>query len=155
MSIDYFRLYNTRSDLCEIEDHLFLTNQWGAKNKAKLQEKQITHILVCGSNLILFYPKDFKYMQIELFDNTNVEILEHFKSAFAFIDEGISSGGCLVHCAAGRSRSASFVIGYIMHKYKRPYEHVFKMVDDKRGCALNGGFIEQLKLFESNNYELS
>lgn len=43
-------------------------------------------------------------------------LLRHFPAAIAFIKEGMSRGGVLVHCHAGVSRSATCVIAYLMQE---------------------------------------
>lgn len=41
-----------------------------------------------------------------------------------------NGGSALIHCQQGASRSASFVIGYIMRETRLPYEEVFEMVKE-------------------------
>lgn len=41
------------------------------------------------------------------------DIITHFSSSVEFIREGLKSGGVVVHCAAGISRSSSMCIAYV------------------------------------------
>ena len=55
----------------------------------------------------------------------------------------------LVHCFAGRSRSASCVIAYIMKQWQTTYDIVFDYVDERRDeICPNSGFIQQLLKWE-------
>ena len=49
-------------------------------------------------------------------DVESAVISKIWNDTYQRIDEGLSKGGVLVHCAAGVSRSASTVIAYIMRK---------------------------------------
>eukprot|EP01129_Flabellula_baltica_P017614 TRINITY_DN9815_c0_g1_i1.p1 TRINITY_DN9815_c0_g1~~TRINITY_DN9815_c0_g1_i1.p1 ORF type:complete len:156 (+),score=28.87 TRINITY_DN9815_c0_g1_i1:52-519(+) len=138
--MDEEKAYQERNYQHQIREHLYITNYFGAKNKTQLEDNQITHILIIGQNLKQWYPNDFTYKQIEIPDNANVDILGYFPDAFQFIDEGIQQGNVLIHCAAGRSRSASFLIGYIMQAEKKPYREVLDEVNAIRMTSLNGGF---------------
>jgi len=52
----------------------------------------------------------------------------------------------LVHCAAGVSRSASFMIAFLMKDQGIGYEESRKIVKSKRNIVNpNSGFVSQLK----------
>ncbi len=58
----------------------------------------------------------------------------HFPAAVEFIREGISTGGVLVHCAAGISRSSTMAIAYVMMTQKLDFESAFEIVRKARPC---------------------
>lgn len=63
-------------------------------------------------------------------------------------DEGLK---IYVHCYAGISRSASFVIYYLIKFHKMKFDEAFKYVREKRVCIQpNPSFVEQLKYLEIN-----
>jgi hypothetical protein len=103
---------------------LFLGGKTEAKSKDVLQKLKIKYILNCTPSRNMdpeagcpcFFEKEqlFKYLRIPIFDNRGEDILGHMESALRFIEEGKHYGGVLVHCLRGVSRSASFVIGYLM-----------------------------------------
>ncbi|KAH7442747.1 hypothetical protein KP509_03G102200 [Ceratopteris richardii] len=96
------------------------------------------------------YPSDFKYKRVEVRDSADVNLEEHFEECFSFIDEARQNGNAvLVHCFAGRSRSVSIVIAYLMKTYGMKFMEAFDDVRSKRSQASpNPGFCLQLKKFE-------
>jgi protein-tyrosine phosphatase len=90
-----------------------------AVSKNILLKKGITHILSVIDGLLPPHPKDFVYKCVEITDVKNSNILRHFRATTKFIEEALKTKGnkVLVHCFAGRSRSASCVIAYIMKQW--------------------------------------
>jgi len=72
------------------------------------------------------------------------------ETAYDFIEQGKHYGSVLVHCHKGISRSATFVIGYLMMKNEFTYNEAFDYVKACRPIiAPNESFITQLIHFES------
>jgi protein-tyrosine phosphatase len=145
------------AEINKISDKVFLGNEEGAMLKEKLKSLGITHILICGVDLIKFHENDFKYFQLNIEDYSNENIKKYFREALSFIE---SSKKIYVHCWAGVSRSASIVIAYFMWKQKLNFIESKKLVERGRECINpNEGFIKQLMEFEKflgdNNFKLS
>jgi predicted protein tyrosine phosphatase len=142
-----------KKQINQVDDKLFISDKSSAANQTLLQDAKVTHILVVGAELKVHFPDDYKYMHIKIPDHTDIAILGHFETAFAFIAEGISSGGTLIHCAAGQSRSASFLIGYLMKQRQESFAQVLAFVRTNRSIIdPNSGFQDQLRQFHSNSY---
>lgn len=89
-------------------------------------------------------------VKIPLEDSFKQNITDIFPTAIEQVkelnDEGLK---IYIHCYAGISRSASFVIYYLMKYHKMNFENAFKYVRDKRYCIQpNASFVEQLKYLE-------
>lgn len=128
---------------------LWLGNAHSAKNKWKLKELGITHILTIAEHIPPQHPRDFEYKIVSVDDHESVDLLKHLPDCKTFIDKGRQQGGVLVHCAAGVSRSASMCIMYIMLEQGLSNSEAFDYVKDKRPIICpNSGFREQLHKLE-------
>jgi protein-tyrosine phosphatase len=73
-------------------------------------------------------------MKLDIIDSISENITKHFEQASEFIKEGIQTGGVLVHCKYGISRSSTLVIAYIMLNKKIPMQQAFNQVRHKRSA---------------------
>lgn len=72
------------------------------------------------------------------------------------VPSSAATGGVLVHCQAGVSRSASVVIGYLMWKEQISYQEAYAAVKRCRPIIWpNDGFICQLQEFEQAGKDVS
>lgn len=131
----------------------------------------ITHILsVIKGPLPEELSKTYKMKQIEVNDEENENIMDYFKEANRFINSALfpaensentseehntdknknaHKGAILIHCSEGISRSVSFIIMYLMYRYKLSLQHSLYAVQRKReGAQPNIGFMNQLKIYE-------
>ncbi len=70
--------------------------------------------------------EDRAHFLVPVWDNVEAPIEQYWPCAADFIDEHIRMGhSVLVHCHAGKSRSVSTTIYYMLHK-----RHGFKTADD-------------------------
>ncbi|CDW90467.1 dual specificity protein phosphatase 1 isoform 2 [Stylonychia lemnae] len=151
----------TREDnvAAEIIPNLFLGSVGVAFNKDSLNKHGITHILTCADKIQPRFATEFKYMCLPILDTPSENIGKYFRQAYLFISDALSEnskvleGGLknnvLVHCFAGKSRSTSFVLAYLMVKEKINLRDGLELSRQKRPIAQpNPGFILQLKLFE-------
>ena len=129
-----------------IIENIYIGNYSAASNKNLLKELGITHILICGKNLEGFFPNDFKYNYIPLYDSEYTKITKYFPESNDFIEEGNSEGKILVHCGSGISRSVALVIAYLISNRQMPFSEVIKLVKERRKIANpNPGFEKQLR----------
>lgn len=138
----------------QILSYLFLGGKDDAKSKDTLDSLNIKYILNCTPNKTMdptgcpnYYQKDkaYHYLRVPIFDNIGENITVHLDSTFKFIEEGKHYGNVLVHCHKGVSRSASFVIAYLMRKNEFSFDEALTFVQSVRPMVQpNEAFLKQL-----------
>ncbi|KAK5118900.1 hypothetical protein LTR62_000111 [Meristemomyces frigidus] len=93
--------------------------------------------------------KAYKHLMVQVDDDPNEELLKHFPATGEFIKQALAgAGGVFVHCAMGKSRSATVVCAYLMETYGVTPEEALKQVCEGRPvCGPNLGFMEQLDVW--------
>lgn len=134
---------------------LYIGGMFTLRRREALQQANITHVLsVLRSPLDqdLFSPFQ-KHMVVEVDDVEDENLLEHFPATNKFIQEGLEGGGgVLVHCAMGKSRSATVVIAYLMQVHNiGPSEALSHLRQARSICEPNDGFMKQLELYGKMN----
>ena len=80
-------------------------------------------------------------------DCASASLRERFCEAAAFIADKLKTGRVLVHCQAGRSRSATVALAYLLRHPPpgtRSFEAIVALVRSKRAVFPVDGFIEEL-----------
>eukprot|EP01112_Ceratiomyxa_fruticulosa_P022589 TRINITY_DN8321_c0_g2_i1.p1 TRINITY_DN8321_c0_g2~~TRINITY_DN8321_c0_g2_i1.p1 ORF type:complete len:229 (+),score=58.41 TRINITY_DN8321_c0_g2_i1:52-687(+) len=117
----------------EILPHVFLGSGYNAKDQSIIDAVGIGYILNVADEIDDKPPKWYKGKYLKMVIQDHVE--EHkpqyatFEKLFEIFDECEKSGTkCLIHCARGRSRSATVVIAYLMQRksmtLKNAHNHV-------------------------------
>ncbi|RNA19378.1 dual specificity phosphatase 19-like [Brachionus plicatilis] len=132
---------------------LYLGDDFVARKREILSEYKITHVLNLTINIPNKFEPEISYLKINILDSERQDIQKYFDDTFEFIDNALKNkkNSVLVHCNAGISRSASFVIAYLIKKgvfksYQEAFEHVKKC---RPIIAPNQGFVKQLQQLES------
>jgi len=127
-------------------------------NTAWLKSNHVTHVLNCAGKLDkAFGPRQqeameravhagMKVMTLPWRDHCFMDIQPLLPTALRFISQARrTGGGCLVHCAAGRSRSATVVIAYdMLLRGCSVSDSVSRMLKRHKTTQPNPGFLEQL-----------
>ncbi|XP_058759727.1 dual specificity protein phosphatase 1 isoform X2 [Vicia villosa] len=137
---------------CEIDEGLFLGSIGSARNKVALKNVNVTHILTVAGKHAPAHPGDFVYKVIDAADKEDTNLKQYFNECFEFIDEAKKNGGyVLVHCFAGRSRSVTIIVAYLMKTRGMSLSEALQHVKNKRPkAAPNRGFVRQLEEFEKS-----
>ncbi|KAL8842767.1 MAG: hypothetical protein Q9176_002403 [Flavoplaca citrina] len=134
------------------EAKLYIGGLFTLKAKQALKEANITHVLS-----VLTLPLDgtlfenYKHLSIDIDDDEDADIIQHFPTTNAFLHEGLDGGGgVLVHCAMGKSRSATTIIAHLLHTYPKthtPTTALALLRQSRPLCEPNPGFMAQLELY--------
>lgn len=137
------------------EPWLFLGSIGAAYNFNGLQSLGITHVVTCGLSLRPKYTDTLQYHLIPIYDSADENIAQHFDGAYEFIESAFSSGGkVLIHCFAGKSRSTTVLISYLMRQYGMSVQQGLIHVKQYRPIAQpNYGFMNQLSTYENDLIE--
>ena len=135
-------------------NHMYIGSLINAEDEVLLKRLGITHVLNCAGTRRFDldkspYPKDVgvkEYRMIPAEDFEDYDIVQHFSTAFAFIDRCRHKGGkCLVHCNLGVNRSGAVCAGYLMMSEGKSLLQVIEHLKDVRSVILtNRGFRYQL-----------
>eukprot|EP00993_Chasmostoma_nieuportense_P004341 NODE_5015_length_710_cov_8.768439_g4852_i0.p1 GENE.NODE_5015_length_710_cov_8.768439_g4852_i0~~NODE_5015_length_710_cov_8.768439_g4852_i0.p1 ORF type:complete len:208 (-),score=61.73 NODE_5015_length_710_cov_8.768439_g4852_i0:86-646(-) len=133
----------------EIFPWLYLGNARDAVNYDTLKSKNIKWILNISKEVDCPEAErlGYTYMQIDVEDNSDVPIGDHFHSATEFIENARKhQERILVHCRRGISRSATIVIAYVMQYTNMSFDEAFDYVKAKRHIINpNLGFVLALE----------
>lgn len=129
---------------------LYWGGEDGLKDTQSLVALGVTHILTARrmeTNDPRFVP--FKHMIVPALDSETQDMLQYFPETNRFIGEAFKEKKAVyVHCAAGISRSVTFVIAYLMATTKMMATAALELTRSARADAFpNTGFREQLELY--------
>ncbi|CAF1550559.1 unnamed protein product [Adineta ricciae] len=136
-----------------LDDFLFLGDFEHANNQTLLEELQIKHILnVCDWEITQLDPDNFSVTHIPLSDNSLTNIRQHFDRTNELLHGFCEKKErCLVHCAAGISRSATIVLAYLMKYHHNTLNDAYGFLVEKRpSICPNDGFLLQLIRYEKD-----
>ena len=139
----------------EIIEGVYLGNINSAYDIEKLKELGITHIISVLAGFIAPYPEEFKYLQLNALDTVNTKLSDEFENTNEFINDAFENKGkILIHCMAGRSRSATILIAFIIKNFGFTTEKALESLILKRPIVEpNKYFIEQLENYYDKLYK--
>jgi protein-tyrosine phosphatase len=134
-------------------------------NHQFLKTEGITHVVNTAKGLEIFGPRyttavekarselGVTFQNLDWIDSTSFDITDaSLSSCCAFIHHARNSGASvLVHCAQGKSRSATAVIAHMMASHDMTYLEALAAVQGKRKMAEpNPAFQQRLRAFEKS-----
>lgn len=118
----------------------------------------ITHILNTAqgnlssqvdTNQEYYNDINVKFYGFPLVDSERAQIEDYLKEGLEFMHKALEkeNGKIYVHCAMGVSRSATFVLAYMIEFKKMSLEDAIKVAIGKRYIYPNRGFLKKLVMF--------
>ncbi|KAI1284816.1 Dual specificity protein phosphatase 6 [Halotydeus destructor] len=139
---------------------LIIGNERDAADRSRLKQLGVSYVLNVTAHLPRLPVLDgedenssqVRHKRLPALDSSMQNIKQYFEEAFSFIDEARTRGcNVLVHCQAGVSRSATIIIGYLMHHCNVSLLEAYKTVKSKRPIiSPNFNFMGQLLELEQN-----
>ena len=131
-----------KHDITHINANLYIGNYTAARCRANLVNYDIEAIINVSG--VIYKPCTENYLEIPIDDKPNVDLSKYYDQIYNFIEQH-SDKNILVHCMAGISRSASFVIYYFMKKNNLQFDDAYRYVKMRRPVVKpNYGFVAQL-----------
>ena len=121
---------------------LFIANAATAIDKSFMKKNQISLIVNCTPSVPNMFPNEVQYSNISIIDAPaeNYSMYSALSRVLYKIHLYLQLGAnVLVHCMAGKSRSATVVAAYLIQYYKYTPRQAIKFVISERSKAFNGG----------------
>ncbi|KAF6734794.1 Dual specificity phosphatase DUPD1 [Oryzias melastigma] len=136
----------------EVWPNLFIGDAASAQDKTLLANLEITHVVNAADGRghidtgpCFYKDTNIMYHGIEAPDCRDFDLSPFFTETADFIHTALSGKGkVLVLCARGISRSATFVLAFLMIKERLTIMEAVKAVCKSRNILPNVGFLQQL-----------
>ncbi len=133
-----------------ITDNIYIGNISSAFNRDELKKLGITHIISAILGVDSPFPNDFTYMNVHIRDVTREPISQHLDKCVEFIEQVVNDNQrILIHCMAGKSRSVSIVIAYLIKQGMTLTDAYDYVKFYRRVANPNQGFVKQLEIYEN------
>ncbi|XP_012518701.1 PREDICTED: dual specificity phosphatase DUPD1 [Propithecus coquereli] len=138
----------------EVWPKLYIGDEATALDRYGLQKAGFTHVLNAAhgrwnvdTGPDYYRDMDIEYHGVEAEDLPTFDLSVFFYSAAAFINTALRDdhSKILVHCAMGRSRSATLVLAYLMIHRNMTLVDAIQQVAKNRSVLPNRGFLKQLR----------
>lgn len=148
--------YIKKREAQEILPRLWLGPFGAARDQDYLARAGITDALVVRAPeeariITPKYPDRIKYEVLECRDSPFENVIHFFPNVKQHLDTVLGRGGCiLIHGNAGMSRSAAFVVAYVMETFHLTSHVAHHYVLSRRHCiSINEGFRNQIREYET------
>jgi len=138
--------------VCEIVSNLWLGNILVAKNKMFFDENNIDYVINCTKD-VPFYSNYTQNVRISVDDNLKSNeintMYKYLNRAADFIHNKLQDNKTiLVHCYAGKQRSASIICGYLMKYCNMKCKDAITAIKSKRLIAFTPAINFQQALYK-------
>ena len=125
---------------------LFLGNILAAEDPKIRDQYKIGAVLsICKGYQNIKLPETTKHLGFDLEDEASENLMPSFDQGITFIHTNLEKTNVLVHCMQGISRSASFIIAYLIKYKDYTVANGLRYCQKKRKIVNpNEGFVKQL-----------
>lgn len=149
----------------EIIPNLYLGNINSANDLSFIKNKKIKVIINCSNHIPNFFESKKEQLQLEYYRipvddsllNEDIQKMKELLPEYVNIINKslLENKPVLVHCHAGRQRSACLIAAYLIYKYKYTIDEAYKFILSKREEAFHYGksfnFHKALLNYQKNN----
>ena len=137
-----------------IKDNIYIGNVYDAYDIETLKKLNINNVISAVIGFDNIYNSDINHLSLTLIDNESQDIIRYFEISNHFIDNIVEKKEVLlIHCIAGRSRSVTLLLAYLIYKYKYSVDEALQLVKEKRDIIEpNANFIKQLHIYYDKLY---
>jgi len=125
------------TQLCE---NLYIGNILAAKDKAKIEEFHITHVVNCAISMIWMDGKSYSrnhvaFLGLNAQDDESYPMETHIEESMEFLQDlgNDPQAKAFVHCVSGRNRSAFICASYMLLTFNIPLLQLAGYMAQKRG----------------------
>jgi len=141
---DTYSTWKLLDDPDLVIDNIYLGSAYNAADYQWLKDTQIKTIVNATHGISNYYPSEFGYHRFAADDLESGSLLEHYDKFYEAVKD--SSGLILVHCYAGRSRSAALVLYYLVKEHGMTVDLALEYLKTRRPIVnLNRKFIDEIR----------
>lgn len=140
---------NFEVSIDEVYPNIFIGNLACIYNPDILDSHGIKNIVTAVTGITPPYPDKYNYLNLNLIDSYQEEIIDKFSESNEFIENSIKNNEkILVHCICGVSRSSTLVMAYLLSKKVGTVDEIKNLLRDKRSIVNPiENFVDQLELY--------
>lgn len=128
-----------------IVDNLYLGSAFNAADQVWLEKNQIRVIINVTESISNFFPDKYTYYNFEAEDLDDGS-LENYYENFISTVKSYPHDPILVHCYAGRSRSAALILYYLIKEKDMTLTQALEFLRSKRSLInLNQKFVQEIQ----------
>lgn len=148
-NVDTYDKYKTFfSSPTHIIDNIYLGSAYNAANFHQLTNLGIQVIINVTKEISMYFPDDYEYKKIELYDNDQADIEKYLEESYEFIKQN-KDKKIFIHCKMGASRSVSILLYYMIKEHGMKLDDALKMIKEKRMIVNpNSRFVAMLKKYD-------
>jgi protein-tyrosine phosphatase len=137
------------TDATLVLPNIYLGNIYNARNYYKLVDINIGLVVNCTEEISDYFPDSFRYIRAPIRDSSGSSISLYIDNivdmVYNFLKENPNKS-VLFHCYMGSSRSASFLLAYMVKYMDIDLESATKFIKELRPIVnINSSFYRELK----------